>query len=95
MELKKIKQTLAEHKQELRDKFNVREIGIFGSYVRNEETKKSDVDMLVDFYEAPGWEFIDLEDYLSGLIGVKVDLVMKTALKPGIGRHILREVQCI
>jgi len=51
--------------------------------------------MLVEFYESPGWEFIDLEDCLSDMIGVKVDLVTKTALKPGIGKHILKEVQYI
>ena len=95
MKFKEIKQTLAEHKQELKDKFKVKEIGVFGSYVRDEETKKSDVDMLVEFYDTPGWEFIDLEDYLSDLVGVRVDLVMKTALKPRIGKHILREVKYI
>ncbi|ODS37023.1 nucleotidyltransferase [Candidatus Altiarchaeales archaeon WOR_SM1_SCG] len=95
MKFNEIKQMLAEHKQELKDKFRVKEIGVFGSYIRGKETEKSDVDMLVEFYGPPGWEFIDLEDYLSNLIGVKVDLVMKTALKPRIGKHILREVQYI
>ena len=51
MEFKKIKQTLSEHRQELKDKFKVKEIGVFGSYAKDEKTNKSDVDVLVDFYD--------------------------------------------
>lgn len=95
LKFKEIKQILKDHRQELEDKFKVKEIGVFGSYLRGEQTKKSDVDILVEFHESPGWEFIDLENYLSDLVGVKVDLVTKKALKPRIGNHIIREVQYI
>ena len=55
--------------------------------------EKSDVDVLVEFEEPVGlFEFMDLEAYLTGLLGVKVDLVSKKALKPHIGKHILEEV---
>ena len=88
-----ISQKLAAYKPVLAKKYGVKEIGIFGSYVRGEETQKSDVDVLVDFTESMGLlAFIHLENELSDLLGVKVDLVMKTALKPRIGKHILEEV---
>lgn len=68
-------------------------MGIFGSYVRGEQDSESDLDILVEFDEAPGlFEYIRLEDYLSEILGIKVDLVMKSALKPAIGKRILEEV---
>ena len=77
----------------LAKRFRIKEIGIFGSRVRGEERKKSDVDILVEFYEIISLlDFVALERELSELIGEKVDLVMKSALKPRIGKNILREV---
>ena len=91
--LEEIERILREHREELRRKFKVKEIGIFGSYVRGEAKETSDVDILVEFDETPSlFEFIKLEMYLSELLGVKVDLVMKKALKPHIKQHVLREV---
>ena len=88
-----IKRTLSAHKAELKNNFKVKTIGVFGSYVRGEQKRKSDVDVLVEFEEPVGlFEFMDLEMYLSKLLGVKVDLVSKKALKPHIGEHILKEV---
>ena len=88
-----IKQILKENKDVLADRFKVKEIGIFGSYVRGEQKKKSDLDILVEFEEPISLiEFVALENYLSELIGRKVDLVMKSALKQRIRKHILREV---
>jgi len=92
-ELKRIKNTIKQHKEELEKRFKVKEIGIFGSYVRGDEQKKSDVDILVEFKEPIGlFEFMDLEEYLEKLFKRKVDLVSKKALKPRIGKYILREV---
>ena len=63
------------------------------SYVKGKQTKDSDLDLLVEFYETPGLlRFIAMENYLSDMLGVKVDLVMKDALKPAIGKRILAEV---
>ena len=88
----KLKDTLAEHKQELRDKFKVEEIGLFGSYVRKEQKKKSDLDVLVSFSETIDlFTFVELENYLSDVLGVKVDLVMKDSLKPRLKDRILNE----
>jgi predicted nucleotidyltransferase len=88
-----IKHTLTQHKTELRRKFKVKTIGVFGSYVRGEQKRGSDVDVLVEFEEPIGlFEFMELEEYLSDLLGVKVDLVSKKALKPHIGERILQEV---
>jgi uncharacterized protein len=77
----------------LRAKYHVRSLGVFGSYVQGNPKKTSDLDVLIDFTEAPSlFEFIQLESDLSALLGIKVDLVMKSTLKPLIGKHILREV---
>jgi len=93
--LEEIKNTLTKQKQELRQKYRIKEIGIFGSYVRGEQKKQSDIDLLVDFEETSNLtllDFIRLENYLSEILGVKVDLVEKNALKPRIGKRILQEV---
>ena len=87
---------LRQHFPEIKKKYSVSYLGIFGSYVRGEQTSESDLDLLVEFEEKPGlFEYIELEDYLSGLLGVKVDLVMKSALKPNIGKRILNEVEVL
>lgn len=77
----------------LKDKYHIKSMGIFGSYVRGEEKKDSDLDILVEFQEPIGLlKFIELENSLSDITGIKVDLVSKKALKPRIGSHILKEV---
>jgi predicted nucleotidyltransferase len=84
---------LEKHKTLLKQKYHVKEIGIFGSHVRGEQNKKSDIDILIAFDEEPGlFTYIELEDYLSQILGRKADLVMKSALKPYIGKYILDEV---
>jgi len=88
-----IRMLLAEHKNEIVEKYGVTEIGVFGSYVKEEQKETSDVDILVEFKRPVGMlTFINLKNYLSDLFGVNVDLVMKKALKPRIGQRILNEV---
>ncbi len=88
-----IKRDLINLKPLLEEKYKVKEIGIFGSYVKGKQRKKSDLDILVEFEEVPTlFEFIRLENYLSKVLGVKVDLVLKRSLKPYIGKIILKEV---
>jgi predicted nucleotidyltransferase len=93
-DLIKIRYCIKKNKKEIEGKYKVREIGIFGSYVRGEELKGgSDIDILVEFKEPIGlFKFLDLEEYLENLLGKKVDLVSKKALKPQIGKQILKEV---
>jgi uncharacterized protein len=90
--LEKLKAALASHKTELKENYKVDEIGLFGSYVRNEQHNKSDVDVLVTFTETPDlFQFIELENYLTDLLGVKVDLIMKDDIKPRLKDRILSE----
>ena len=71
----------------------VHEIGIFGSYVRGEQRRNSDLDILVDFSEVPGlYEFIGLGHHLENLLKRKVDLVRKPAIRPELKDIILNEV---
>jgi len=77
----------------LKQKYRVKAIGVFGSYVRDKTGKDSDLDILVEFERSIGLlKFVNLENYLCDILGVKVDLVMRDALKPRIGKHILKEV---
>lgn len=77
----------------LRERYNVESLGLFGSYIHQQQEKESDLDILVVFKETPGLlKFIELENFLSDLLKIKVDLVMKDALKPRIGQLILKEV---
>lgn len=91
-----IKDTLARDKERLAAKYHLSEIGVFGSYTRNEQHVRSDIDILVDFNQViSAFQFIDLKYELSDMLGAKVDLVSKKALKPRIGKRILDEVQYI
>ncbi|MBF0480013.1 MAG: nucleotidyltransferase family protein [Candidatus Omnitrophica bacterium] len=84
---------LAQNKQILYAKFKVSKLGIFGSCVRGEQKKNSDVDILISFFRTPGlFDYIRVEDALSIMLRRKVDLVMKGTLKPNIGRNIMREI---
>ena len=89
-----IKNILKKHSDDLKQRFGVKEFGIFGSYVREEQEENSDVDILVEFRE--GYRtfdnYMDLKFYLEELLGLKVDLVSKTALKPRLRPYILKEV---
>lgn len=94
--IKQIKEIIENQKTHLKEKYKIREIGIFGSYVRGEQSESSDLDILVDFDEVPSlFDLVDVQDYLSDHLGVKVDLVMKSGLKPRIGRRIMEEVVLI
>jgi len=88
----KIERTLKELKPLLGERFKVKKIGVFGSYLHGEQSEESDVDILVEFYEPVGWEFIDLKDFLEETLGQEVDLVTVRALKPQLRDKILREV---
>jgi len=87
---------IANNYVELQERFNIRRIGIFGSFVRGEATETSDVDVLVEFEEIVDlFTFLELKDYLEQLLGRKVDLVTEKALKERIKTQVLGEVQYI
>jgi predicted nucleotidyltransferase len=88
-ELKKI---LRDHKPGLKAEYSVIEIGIFGSYIKGNQKKTSDVDILVEFEKTIDlFTFVHLKNHLVDLLGVNVDLVTKKTLKPKIGEPILSE----
>jgi len=74
----------------LQKEFNVRTLEIFGSYIRKDQKPKSDLDLLVMFSKTPTLiQFIELENFLSDRIGIKVDLVMKDSIRPRLRNSIL------
>jgi len=92
--LSEIKLLLLNQKPYLYQRYGIVEVRVFGSYVRNEQNKDSDIDILVDFGETPGIDLLDLvnlERYLSELLGVKVDVAIKSSLRKRIGQRILNE----
>jgi hypothetical protein len=91
---KEVQDFFSRYKPILLEKYKwLSELGIFGSYVRGEQNEESDVDVLIDYTEAPDLiELIDLENYLSDNLGMKVDVVTKNGLKPRLKERILSEV---
>lgn len=91
--LEEIKQLLKQSKSVLQENYRVTELGIFGSYVRGEQTEKSDVDVLIDYEKAPTlFKLVELHNYLNEQMGMKVDVVTKKGLKPRIRERVLSEV---
>jgi predicted nucleotidyltransferase len=83
---------LARHRGELREKYKVKGLELFGSYVRGEQKEKSDLDVLVEFEEPVSLlGLVRVENYLSELLGVKIDLVPKKDLRPELKDRILSE----
>jgi len=80
-ELKRIVAVLNDNFTRLQEKYNIKELGIIGSYAREEQTEESDLDIMVDFYKPIGWEVVDLRDDLEELLGLHVDLVLKAGMK--------------
>ncbi len=90
-----IQKILQSQKPYLAEKYGVAEIGIFGSYVRHEQRPDSDLDILIELERPPRISLmglVELEYYLSDVLGVKVDVAIKKNLRKRIGRRILSEV---
>ena len=86
-------QQINEHADTIRSRFGVRKVGVFGSWARGEETRTSDVDILVEFITPTFDAYMDLKFFLEDLFNRRVDLVMTSSLKERLREHILREVQ--
>lgn len=80
--------TLRKHKPELQKKYPLANIELFGSYARNEQTPESDVDIMVEFNEPVGIEFVDLLIDLETILGRPVDLITKKSLRPRLKPYI-------
>lgn len=91
--IEEIKNIIKSHKSELKNNFNVKRIGIFGSYIRGEQSAKSDLDVLVDFYKPIGLlEQAGLWNYLDKILQIKTDLVCRNKIRPELKTNILKEV---
>jgi hypothetical protein len=85
--------SLKKLKEEVAKEYSVKTIGVFGSVARNEQTGKSDIDLLVEFSKPVGFvTFMRLENFLSERLGKQVDLVTSDSLKPVIRQDVLSEV---
>ncbi len=91
--LEEVKDILARNKGALRERFKVKELGLFGSFVKGRQRKRSDIDILVVFEE--GYKtfdnYMDLKFFLEGILDAKVDLVLKNTLREEIKEHVLSE----
>lgn len=92
-DIHEIRAVLRECLPEIRDRFGVTSIGIFGSYARGDANRDSDIDIIVELDRPIGWELVDLSDYLEARLQHRVDLVIKRSLHPLIRDTILSEVQ--
>jgi predicted nucleotidyltransferase len=80
-------------KREVAKEYSVKKIGVFGSVARNDQTRQSDIDLLVEFSKAVGFvTLMRLENFLSERLGEQVDLVTPDSLKPVIRQDILSKV---
>jgi predicted nucleotidyltransferase len=92
LSLETIKNKLVEHKQRLYSRYGLSNIAIFGSYARNQQTDRSDVDILVEFNKPIGIDFIDLAEDLEQILSIKVDLVSRRGLKERHFKAIEKEL---
>ncbi len=91
-----ILEIIRQTRPELAARFGVDRLGLFGSYVRGQEKRRSDIDLLVSFgRDIDLFEFLDLKEFLQERLHHKVDLVMDSALKPAIGQRIRAEVEYV
>jgi uncharacterized protein len=91
--LDEIKKILTKHKEEVQQEYKVSELGIFGSFVRGEQKKRSDIDILVEYSELPDLlKLIELENRLQKLLKRKVDLIEKSGIRTELKERILKEV---
>lgn len=91
--LAEIQYTLKAILPELEADHGVKTLAVFGSYARGDQAPNSDLDLLIEFHRPPTlFQFVRLRRHLASALGRNVDLVMRSALKPNIGKHILREL---
>jgi predicted nucleotidyltransferase len=87
-----VEKKLKEIKPYLKDRFQISQIGYFGSFAENSQKTNSDIDILVEFSKTPGWDFFTLEEYLEAIFNRKIDLVTKSAIRDQMRDAILNQV---
>ena len=96
MDLENVRATLRREMPYLHERFHVETLGIFGSYLRGEQTEESDLDVLVTYNETPTlFEIARLQHHLEDRLGVTVDVALEEGLKRYLAPHILREVEYV
>lgn len=95
--IQEIKKILKEQKNFLKTNFHIVELGVFGSFVRNEQTPTSDIDIIVTFEKGYKslFNYMRLKNYLEEILGLNVDLIIKEAIKPRLKDKILNEVEYV
>jgi len=93
MQRKEVIRKLNQKRADLRERYGVKSLALFGSVARDEATPASDVDLLVEFNRPVGlFGLFVLQDYLEGLLGCPVDLGTPDSLKPRIRARVLQEM---
>ena len=91
--LDEIKGLIQQHRWELKRQFHVEKIGVFGSYARGDQKKRSDIDFLVTFDEAISlFDRVDLNIYLKELMGRRVDVIPHSNLRPELREYVLKDL---
>ena len=93
--IENIKDIISEKKDILERKYKIIKIGFFGSYVRGDETDESDIDIIVELSESLGLEFVHLNDYLSEILDLKVDLVTLDSIKSNRIPYITKDIMYV
>ena len=95
--LDSIKGILAENREELQKRYKVAQIGVFGSYARGDQKKRSDIDILVEFERGHKTfdNYMELKFFLEELLHLKVDMVLRNAIRKEIKEHILSEAKYV
>ena len=90
-----LKEIIAQNQTILEQKYKVKSLAFFGSFVRGDQTEDSDIDVMVEFNEPVGLLFIHLADYLEEILDMKVDLVTPEAIKPNRKKYIMDELEYV
>lgn len=93
--LQEISTILKTHKPGFEQKYHISELAIFGSYSRGDNKESSDLDLLFDYNEAIGWEFLNFAKELENLLNMKVDLVSKKGIKPKYFQEIQKDLKYV
>ena len=93
--IEEMKEIIVQNQAILEEKYKVKSLAFFGSFVRGEQGEDSDIDVMVEFSEPVGLLFVHLADYLEEILGMKVDLLTPEAVKPNRRKYIMNELEYV